>query len=53
MFYSNDTDITEFTASNADHRLILDGTVHMDDSEDTTVPRIKGLVELIGDYFGD
>ncbi len=53
MFYTNDTDTSEATDINGDHHLILDGTVHMDDIEDISVPRIKGLVELFGDYFGD
>ena len=53
MFYTNDTDTSEATDLNGDHHLILDGTVHMDDIEDISLPRIKGLVELFGDYFGD
>jgi hypothetical protein len=30
--------------------LVLDGTVHLDYSEDEQVPRIRGLLELLCQY---
>ena len=32
--------------------LVLDGTVNLDYSEDEPAPRIKGLIELVGEYAG-
>jgi len=32
--------------------LLLDGTVHLEYSEDEQAPRIKGLIELLSDYVG-
>jgi hypothetical protein len=35
-----------------DQPLVLDGTVNLDYSEDEPAPRIKGLIELVGEYAG-
>ena len=32
--------------------LILDGTVHLDYSVDEQALRVKGLIELVGEYAG-
>jgi hypothetical protein len=32
--------------------LILDGTVNLDYSDDEQAPRVKGLIELVGEYAG-
>ncbi len=32
--------------------LILDGTVNLDYSDCEQAPRIKGLIELVGEYAG-
>ncbi len=36
-----------------DQHLILDGTVSLDASDDDQIPRVKGLIELLNQYFGD
>ena len=40
--------------SNTDdrQRLVLDGTVNLDYSDEEQVPRVKGLIELLNQYFG-
>jgi len=53
MLYPNDTEINEITDATIDHHLVLDGTVSLEESDDETIPRIKGLVELFGDFLGD
>ena len=53
MTYYNDTESGELTDFGNDHQLVLDGTVYMDEFEEDAVPRIKGLVELFGDFLGD
>ena len=51
MRYPEDTDITEDSENR--RRLILDGTVSLDSGDDEQVPRIKGLIELLNQYFGN
>ena len=34
-----------------DQHLVLDGTVNLDYSDEDQVPRVKGLVELLNQYF--
>jgi len=53
MLYRNDTETNEFTDATIEHHLILDGTVSLEDADDESVPRIKGLVELFGDFLGN
>jgi hypothetical protein len=53
MYSSNDSDVNEYTDPTNERQLILDGTVYMDEPEDISVPRVKGLVELISDYFNN
>jgi len=42
-----------------DQYLVLDGTVNLDDSDnlddfdDDQIPRVKGLIELLNQYFGN
>lgn len=50
MQYPEDTDKTEDQEDN--RRLILDGTANLDYAEDEQVPRVKGLIELLNDFFG-
>ena len=51
MHNPEDTDLKEHTDTTEDQHLILDGTANLDYSDDD-VPRIKGLVELLTEYFG-
>lgn len=50
MFYPEDTEPKKDTAE--DQHLILDGTVNLDYSDDN-VPRVKGLIELLSQFFRD
>ena len=53
MYYANDTESNE-KADNADNNpLVLDGTVNLEDYEEDSIPRVRGLVELISDYLHD
>ena len=51
MHYSEDTELKKHTDTTEDQHLILDGTANLDYSDDD-VPRIKGLIELLKEYFG-
>ena len=50
MFYPEETEPKKDTAE--DQHLILDGTVNLDYSDDD-VPRVKGLIELLSQFFSD
>ena len=52
MYASNDNDAFEYTDITVQRQLILDGTVYMNEFEDVSIPRVKGLAELISDFFG-
>jgi len=49
MSYPEDTESEEDTTE--DQHLVLDGTVNLDYSDEDQVPRVKGLVELLNQYF--
>jgi hypothetical protein len=51
MHYPEDTEPKEHTDTTEDQPLVLDGTVNLDYSDDD-VPHIKGLIELLKEYFG-
>ena len=53
MYSPNDSDAIEASDLTVERRLILDGTVHMEELEDVSIPRVKGLVELLSDLFRD
>ena len=53
MDYATYTDSNEISEITADHHLLLDGTVSLDGADEDSIPRVKGLVELVLDYFGD
>ena len=53
MYYPDETKTDDFTDPTIDHKLLLDGTVSLEDGDDETIPRVRGLVELISDYLGD
>ena len=48
MLYPEDAEPKDY-ADKTDNHLIFDGTVNLDDSDD--VPRVKGLIELLSQYF--
>ena len=47
------TEIEQKAEKTEDQHLVLDGTVFLDDSDDDQIPRVKGLIELLNQYFGD
>jgi hypothetical protein len=51
MYYPNESELDDITELSSEHHLVLDGTVSLDDYDDDSIPRIRGLVELISDYF--
>ncbi len=53
MLNIENTEIEEKAEKTEDQRLILDGTVNLDDSDDDQIPRVKGLIELLNQYFSD
>lgn len=53
MYSLDDNDAIEYTDITAGRQLILDGTVHMEELEDASIPRVRGLVELVSDFFAD
>lgn len=53
MDYYEDTEPKENAEPTEDQPLILDGTANLDYSADEQVPRVKGLIELINQYFDD
>ena len=53
MNYPKDAELKEITDTGAEHNLILDGTVSLDDTDDDSIPRVRGLIELFNDFLGD
>lgn len=51
MFYPEDNEAKENTETTGDQHLLLDGTVNLDYADDEPVPRVKGLIELLNQYF--
>ena len=53
MLNVKNTEIEEKAEKTPDQHLVLDGTVNLHDSDDDQIPRVKGLIELLNQYFGD
>lgn len=51
MYYPNESELEDMTELPSEHHLVLDGTVCLDDYDDDSITHIRGLVELISDYF--
>ncbi|MDH3859499.1 MAG: hypothetical protein OEV07_16010, partial [Gammaproteobacteria bacterium] len=51
MLYPEDNEAKENNGTNEDQQLLLDGTANLDYADDDPVPRVKGLIELINQYF--
>ena len=51
MIYPEDKERKENTDSTEDQYLVLDGTANLDYSDDDQVPRVKGLIKLVSQYF--
>ena len=50
MYYPEDAEPKEHADTTEDQHLVLDGTVNLDYSDDD-VPHVKGLIELLNQYF--
>jgi hypothetical protein len=53
MLNIKNTELEKKAEKTQDQYLVLDGTVNLDDSDDDQIPRVKGLIELLNQYFGD
>ena len=53
MFPHNETESNEKADIADNNPLVLDGTVNLEDYEEDSIPRVRGLVELISDYLHD
>ena len=52
MTYPENTETKENTDVNRDQHLIPDDTANTEFSDDDQIPRVKGLIELLNQYFG-
>ncbi len=52
MFYPKDNELNEITDISEGQYLVLDGTANLDYFDEEQVPRVKGLIELLNQYFG-
>jgi len=52
MFYPRDNELNEITDTNEGQYLVLDGTANLEYFDDEPIPRVKGLIELLSQYFG-
>ncbi len=53
MVYPGDNELKEIADTREGQYLILDGTANLDYIDDEQIPRVKGLIELMSQYFGD
>ena len=51
MLYPGDNELKEITDSGEPPCLVLDGTANLDYVDDEQIPRVKGLIELLNQYF--
>lgn len=52
MFYPEDAEPKEY-ADKADNHLIIDGTVNLDYLDDSQIPQVKGLIELLSQFYSN
>ena len=53
MYYATETDSNETNDICVDHNLVLDGTVSLEDNDEDSIPRVRGLIEIFNDFLGD
>lgn len=51
MFYPEDAEPQECADKPENQHLIYDGTANLDYLDDKHVPQVKGLIELVNQYF--
>ena len=52
MQYPEDRKIDAKPKREEKPRLLLDGTASLEDADDDKIPRVRGLIELLSQYFG-
>ena len=52
MFYTEDAELKDNSDKAENQQLIFDGTVSLDYSDDN-VPRVKGLIELLSQFYSN
>ena len=52
MLYPEEIKPKEYADKAENQHLIFDGTVNLDDSDDN-VPRVKGLIELLSQFYSN
>ena len=52
MTYPENMELKEKTEINRDQHLIPDDKASTEFSDDDQIPRVKGLIELLNQYFG-
>ena len=50
MFLTKDVDLQDSNTTEG-HFLVLDGTANLDYLDDDQIPRVKGLIELLNQFF--
>jgi hypothetical protein len=51
MFYPEDAEPNKDTDKAEEQHLIFDGTVNLDYSDDNQIPQVKGLIELLNQFY--
>ena len=52
MNYPENNEVKPTDSLGNQQKLVLDGTVHIEEPEDEPVPRVRGLIELFSQFFG-
>jgi len=53
MLNIENTEIEKKAEKTQDQHLVLDGTVNLDYSDDDKIPRVKGLIELLSQFYSN
>ena len=51
MIYPEDAELQDYAEKPENQRPIFDGTANLDYLDDNQVPQVKGLIELLNQYF--
>lgn len=51
MFYPEDAEQKKNTDKVEEQHLIFDGTVNLEYSDDNQIPQVKGLIELLNQFY--
>lgn len=53
MFYPEDNKPQEYADKAENQHLIFDGTANLDYLDDNQIPQVKGLLELLSQFYGN